>query len=339
MKTIVSVQEIAELEIKPSAEVAEWRKLVEQELASRWSKREQWISVRCPCCGTEPGKPTFEKLGIEYAECPTCGTLYAPRRPNDRDLASWYRDSAASRFWRERLLPASEEARLEKIVRPRAQWVMDGIAEYVPDATRLIDVSLSGRALLEEVASQSPALTTIVAAGAAADLEGPGSARISVRPTPTHKLRSVGAADVITALDALDRASDMKASLDGIQETLEPGGILLATLPVASGFEVQSLWEQSSTVIPPDKINLPSVDGLMRVFSAPRWELLELSTPGMFDVEIVRRAITSRPNAPWPRVLRALVAKADEPARQALTEYLQSQRLTSFARVIARRRS
>ena len=41
------------------------------------------------------------------------------------------------------------------------------------------------------------------------------------------------------------------------------------------------------------------------------WELLELSTPGMFDVEIVRRAVEANPSGEWPRVLRALVLDAD----------------------------
>lgn len=337
MKTIVSVQEIAELEIKPSAEVTEWRALVERELAVRWAKRHAWIAVNCPCCGTDPGAPAFEKLGLAYAECASCGTLFAPRRPNQEELAAWYRESAPAQFWRERLLPASEEARLEKIVRPRAQWVLDGIAEYVPDAKRLVDISLSGRAMLEEIASQSPGLV-MTAAGPAADLEGPPAGAIAVRPIPARTLRSAGPADVVTAADALDRAADMRESVSGIWEALEAGGILLATLPVASGFEVQALWEQSQTVIPPDKLNLPSVDGLFRLFAAPRWELLELSTPGMFDVEIVRRAIAAAPTGRWPRVLRSLVERTDAAARQAFTEYLQSQRLTSFARVIARRR-
>jgi hypothetical protein len=92
-------------------------------------------------------------------------------------------------------------------------------------------------------------------------------------------------------------------------------------------------------VLPPDKVNLPTVDGLLRLFAGPDWELLELSTPGMFDVELVKRAIEDSPDADWPRAVRMLVSRSDEPARLAFTEYLQSQRLTSFARLVARRKN
>ena len=51
MKTIVSVQEISEFEIKPRESVAEWRALVAAEIAARWSDRADWIKVDCPACG------------------------------------------------------------------------------------------------------------------------------------------------------------------------------------------------------------------------------------------------------------------------------------------------
>jgi hypothetical protein len=339
MKTIVSVQEIAELEIKPPAEVAEWRKLMDQEISSRWKNKPGFVRAVCPCCGTAATAPAFSRSGFDYAECAQCGTLFALERPDEASLTAWYRDSAPARFWRDRLLPASAATRLEKIVAPRAQWVLDGIAEYVPNARRLVDVSSSGVPLLAELIAQDTPVSELIAAGVTADLEGNQTRRVSVKPSSLRDLVSFPTADVVVAFDALDRAADMRALVDASHALLTSEGILLATLPVSSGFEVQSLWDKSPTVLPPDKLNIPSIDGLIQLFSAPRWELLELSTPGVFDVEIVRRAILQQPDAAWPRVVRALVVDADESARQAFTEYLQSQRRTSFARLIARRRS
>jgi hypothetical protein len=102
---------------------------------------------------------------------------------------------------------------------------------------------------------------------------------------------------------------------------------------------MQALWDRSPTAFPPDKLNLPTIQGLLTMFGEPDWELLELSTPGVFDVEIVHRTVIANPNEPWPRVVRALVEKSDEYSRQSFTEYLQSQRLASFARLAARRKS
>ena len=43
------------------------------------------------------------------------------------------------------------------------------------------------------------------------------------------------------------------------------------------------------------------------------------------------------PHLPWPRAIRALVERTDESGRLALVELLQSRRLASFARLVARR--
>ena len=336
MKTIVSVQEIDELEIKPSSEVSEWRQLVKSEIGALWTDRSSWITVSCPCSSSDAGVTVFEHVKIAYVECPTCGTLYAPRRPAETALRSWYRDSAPSRFWRNRLLVLSREARHEKIVVPRAQWVMDAIAEYVPHATRLLDVSTNGRPLVDAVLAEAPWLEARVT-GPTADLEEGLEARVTIQPTLVQGLAALGPAHLVTAIDAFDRAADLPALLRALHGTLAPGGVLMATLPVASGFEIQSLWDRSPGVLPPDRLNLPTISGLLKMFSEHSWTMLELSTPGMFDVAIIRRVMADAPHSPWPRVLRALVEHADEDDQRRLTEYLQSRRLTSFARLVARR--
>ena len=339
MKTIVSVQEVLEYDIKPPAAVAHWRGLVEAEIAQRWADRTRWVRVDWPTCKQKDEIPAFERYGIAYVESPVCGSLYAPFRPTEEQLWTWYRESPSARFWREHLLPASEEARREKITRPRADWVLDGIAEYVPNARRLVDISTYGRGLLDMVVTESPALSHVVAAGMTADLEGVSTTRVLVEPTRVEDLKRHGSADVVVAVDALDRAADMGALVRALEELLAPGGVVFATAAVASGFEIQTLWECSSTIMPPDRLNLPSVEGLQRIFSSPTWEILELSTPGMFDVEMVRRAIAAEPGAQWPRVVRSLVERTDADGRLALVELLQSRRLASFARVVAKRRN
>lgn len=338
MRTIVSVQEISEFDIRPASVVVQWRALVEAEIAQRWADRSGWIHVNWPTCSQKDAIPAFERYGIAYVECFACGSLYAPFRPSEDELWDWYRESAPARFLREQMLPASEEARREKITRPRADWVLDGMAEYVPSARRLIDVSHHGRGLVELLADENSGLVELVAAGMTADLEGVSTSRLHVQPTRVADLPCHGPVDVVVAIDALDRAADLGALVGAFEQLLAPGGVVFATAPVASGFEIQTLWERSPTVIPPDKLNLPTVAGLQQIFAAPTWEILELSTPGMFDVEMVRRAIEAEPDAPWPRVVRALVERTDDAGRTALVELLQSRRLTSFARLVAKRR-
>jgi hypothetical protein len=183
MKTIVSVQEVSEFELKPPAAVAKWRGLVDAEIAARWRDRSRWGRVIWPTCGAQDEIPAFERNGFAYVESAVCGSLYAPVRPGEDELWAWYRDSAPARFWRDELLPASDSARRENIIRPRADWVLDGIAEYARSATRVLDVSVNGRALLDILAAEGHDLRQIVAAGMTADLEGASTAKVLAQPT------------------------------------------------------------------------------------------------------------------------------------------------------------
>lgn len=338
MKTIVSVNELSEIELKPSLMISKWRELVKTEIAVRWKDRSRWITVGLPRCDQKQIIPAFEKCGVTYSECGSCGSLFAPHRPNENELSDYYRESAPAQFWREHLLRTGAEARMEKLTRPRADWIQAGIAEYIPAANRLVDTSAHGRELLELLVSENHKLKLIVAAGIAPDLDGPSTARIKVLPCTTADLPSLGPVDVIVAIDVLDRAADCEVLIKAWADLLVVGGIIFATVPVASGFEIQTLWERSPTVLPPDKINLPSIKGLQQFFAEPTWEILELSTPGMFDVEIVRRAIEMEPTRQWPRVVRSLIEPTSKQAQFSLVELLQSQRLTSFARLVIRKK-
>ena len=339
MKTIVSVQEISEFDLKPSNAVAHWRTLVQEEIAQRWKDRSSWMRINWPTCDIEQEKPAFQRDGFVYVESPNCGSLYASYRPNEDEIWSWYRESTSSKFWRDELLSISKQSRQEKINQPRSDWIADGIAEYKPSATSLLDISTNGRELINLVASKNTGLKRIVMAGMTADLEGDATPVIEVEPTKISYLSKHGLVDVIVAIDILDRVADVSQLIGALEATLAPGGIAFITSPVSSGFEIQTLWDSSSSIQPPDKLNIPSVKGLQLLFPAPKWEILELSTPGMFDVELVRRAIAENPNNSWPRIVRSLVDETDAIGKMALVELLQSQRLSSFARLVIKRKN
>ena len=293
MKTVVSVQDLLEYEIRPGALLDEYHRL--SEAAVRAWPAASLTAIACPGCGGAAARPAFERFGLAYQECEACGSVYLSPRPDARTLAEHARSSPAAKFWRERILPETEAARREKILAPRSDWVRDAIAEYAPDAETVLDLS-------------------------------------------PYELPDAGIEPVhaMTAFEVLDRAADVPGLVAAARAILRPGGLLFVTAPTISGFELQALWERARTIAPPEKINLLSIRGFMALFR-DGWEIVELSTPGMFDVETVRRAIEAEPAAPWPRIVRALVADSDEQRRMELQEYLQRARLASFARLIVRK--
>jgi hypothetical protein len=341
MKTIVSIQEISEFDIKPQEALEKWRSLVKEEIETRWANRSSWIETTCPVCSSDQQLPAFESYGIPYVECKDCKSLYASLRPGESDLWEWYRESAPANFWRKELLPDSEEARFEKITTPRSNWILDSIAEYNPSAKHLVDVSHNGRLLVDVLVKSNKKLQKVDSAGITADLDGQSVDNITVNPTKTEELTKLGLGevDVIIAVDTFDRCVNIVNLVKTFDKMLAPGGLVFATAAVSSGFEIQALWDQSPTVIPPDKLNLPSVEGLKKLFLGTNFEILELSTPGMFDIEVVSRVIKSHPSTEWPRVLKMLINNLGTEGHRSIIELLQSLSLTSFARIVVRKKA
>lgn len=342
MKTVVSVNEISEFEIKPQAELNEWKKLITEEIAALWANNNNCVTVPCPVCKNAESTPAFHKLGFAYVECTICKTLYAQTRPCQKELSWWYKESASVNYWQQKLLKLSASSREEKIIEPRANWILDGLSEYMPHlpfkSIHYTDISFFGKGLIDKIAESAYEMQ-ITAGGITDGNETYSSVKvISNTITSIDDLSGLEPTDVLIAIDMLERISSIHDFLSQIESIVNHDGLVFATCPVSSGFEIQSLWDKSPSIIPPDKLNLPSIKGLINLFSSSsKWTILELSTPGMFDVEIVRQAMKHSPDVNWPRSLHALLDDIDQQGIGMFTEYLQSQRLSSFARIVLRR--
>ncbi len=317
MKTIVSLQDLAEREIHPASLHEEFRTLTEQAVGALFAG--PVASVSCPACATADAAPAFAKVGVAYVRCRACASVFASPRPDDAALALYDQESAPSQFWRDKVLPATAAVRREKLTMPRAEWVSDSIAEHAAGAAKVLDLSPDDGTFRDDLAVALPTGVSVTS----------GSPR-------SREWAAAGSCDVVIASDTFDRTSDLRGLVDAIATALRPGGLLCATAPAISGFDLQVLEGRAGAILPPHKLNLLSIDGLRRLFSGSAWRVVELSTPGLFDVENVRQAILADPGGPWPPVIRSLVLQDDD-ARRELQEYLQRHRLASFARLVVKR--
>lgn len=275
-------------------------------------------------------------------ECGHCKTLYAQTRPAPKELDWWYTASDSTAFWKKTLLPLSAASRDEKIIEPRVNWILEGLSEYFPGKTlkdiHYTDLSFFGNALIEKLTRYTPGMQIVSAGITDADVAfDTGTIQKNTVASITD-FSALQPSDVVVAIDLLERVPSIDSFLQQIESIIQPGGVIFATCPVASGFEIQSLWDRSPSIIPPDKLNLPSVNGLIDLFTASgKWKILELSTPGMFDVNLVKQTMAQFPYESWPRPLHALIDTINGHGITMFTEYLQSQRLSSFARIVLRR--
>lgn len=338
MKTVVFDGRVLEQEVKPHALLDQYRRLLAEDVRSRLAASDQLISTGCPGCLSHDGRAAFEKLGMQYRQCESCRSLYVSPRPTEELLVDFYRNSKSSLFWRERILPETRETRRDKIFTPRAQWLLDVVDEYLPKAQLGVVVGYHNDLMIEELFRIEENLFRLLVTNPIGDVEldhlkGPN---VVLQPMPESRLSALGPSDIFLAFDILDRCVDLDILFSAAKKILAPQGLFVGSTTLISGFDLQVLWDRSESIYPPDRMNLLSVEGLTALYERHGFEPLEFSTPGMFDVEIVRRSVQNAPQGDWPRFIKYLVENRDEEALKSFQEYLQRYRLSSFGRTVLR---
>jgi hypothetical protein len=87
---------------------------------------------------------------------------------------------------------------------------------------------------------------------------------------------------------------------------------------------------------PPDRTNCFSLRGLETLLGSAGFAFLEVSTPGVLDVEIVQAHHQQLPAVRLSAFERQLLA-SDSETRNAFQSFLQQQCMSSFARIVARK--
>ena len=340
MRTVVLDRDLLELEIKPQAMLEEYSRLLENDVKSLLADPKRLRRTDCPACLSKSHSRALKRYGLAYRECDRCRSLFVSPRPTEDALAGFYVNSNAARYWREKIQADTRETRREKVYRPRVNWVLDVLDRHGTALQSGIVVGYHSDLLIDELARIEKSITPLIVTNPVAEIEFAGHEYpgVTVKPTPIAGLAQLGPAAMVLAFDFLDRCADPDGFVGATRGCLAPGGLLFATTTLISGFDLQVLWDRSKNIYPPDRLNLLSAEGLSALLERHEFEMLEFSTPGMFDVEIVRRAVLSDPKAKWPRFIRYLVESRDENALSALQEYLQRFRLSSFARVVARKK-
>lgn len=339
MRTTVSIRAFEEDEIRTRTELDELQQLASKEIPVYFQAGTTQELHTCPACDATHVDRLFTKCSLAYDRCRSCQTIFASARPDDKALEAYYRHSEAARFWREHIQKAGRQARRTKIGLPNAQWIHDSLAEHRPGATVLVDISSNGRDHVEALIARMPGLDAVVAAHPLADLDYDGGVPKPIRLRPSSfEVRALpGPCDAVLALEFLDRTISPPSLFQAAWNALRPGGLLFMTFPCASGFDVQVLHDEWPALIPPDRLTIPTTEGIQALMGRQGWKLLELSTPGMFDVETVRQAVRSQPGRPWPDFVRYLVEGRSQQTRLAFQEFLQAHRMSSYGRLLLQR--
>ncbi len=298
--------------------------------------------IACPGCGSKNSTFQFKKFGLDYVLCQDCYSLYLSPRPKESFLNQIYPKMKSVQYWEAHFYKETAEPRREKIYVPRAKKVVDLINQYkVPDKEVLIDIGSGFGIFLEELRKVSDfkkLIATEPTLSLAKVCESKGLDVIKKLGRDLSLSDISKKASVITCFEVLEHIVDPLKFLTVLSKILKPGGLLILTAPSVSGIDVQLLWEKSKTVYPPHHINLLSVEGVKELIGRVNGlELLDISTPGALDVDIIRNAKREGVIENLGKFFDYLFSREDENLFENLQQFCQKHDLSSHLMVVIKK--
>jgi len=320
---------LREEDIRPAALMAEQARLYAADVARLMEGADAFVEVPCPACD-EPGwEPQWRKYGLTYRRCVACGTVYVSPRPTPAQLDEHYRTSANHEYWSRVVFPASEDARRERIFRPRAERV----AELAGARGTLLDVGAGFGTFCEEARGT---FDRVIALEPGPQL----AARCRERGLEVVEARIEdapldGALDVATAFEVIEHLFSPREFVTRCAELLHPGGLLVLTCPNVAGFDVQLLGEASPTV-DAEHLNYFTPAALSALVERSGLAVVEASTPGRLDAELVRKRALAGEAALEPFLKRVLIDEWEQ-LGEPFQDFLAGAGLSSNLWLVARR--
>lgn len=258
--------------------------------------------------------------GLGYGRCPDGGGLFLLEVPSHEAWAVLLADISQYRHSPQAFHADLAQSRTDHVYAPKLEWMETTLRLHELAQPRLLDVATP----------PNPLTALLRESGLFAEIE-------SVEESALAGGQGVGppvGAGVL--LESLDRVDAPETLLRQVHARLRPGGLLFVTALVSSGFDFAALGLANMYLYPPDRANCFTLRGLDRLLQQAGFTPVEISTPGVLDVEIVQAHRLRQPALALSSFERH-VLEADAATQAAFQTFLQEHRLSSFARVVARK--
>lgn len=332
-----ALPQMRENDIRPDDLMAENDRLHAHDLQWLIARQADFIQVACPACGRNSPEPCWEKDGFHYARCGACGTGYLNPRPAPALLADYYQRAENYRFWREVVFPRSESARRERIVRPRVDRILEICRREGVGQGTLVEIGAGFGTFCAEMAERRVFERVIAVEPTPPNAAACRDRGIQVIEASVEQADLPAEADLVVSFEVIEHLFDPRGFLYACRRILRPGGLLVVTCPNILGFDVMTLGSVSQ-VVDPEHLNYFHPQSLSDLVHSCGFSVLEVTTPGQLDAEIVRKRSQARLfDLSAQPFLRHLLLDEWERLGEAFQRFLSENRLSSHLWIVGRR--
>lgn len=303
---------LSERELFPENLLAAQEEAFQRDVDRLLERRDEFVEVECPACGGWDRAHALSKYGLDYQECGTCRTLFVSPRPTLEILLSYYAKSENYQIWASEAFPATEAARRDKVYRPWLDRMRGFLEGHDGPRDLLIEVG-PGFGTFAQLAVESGEFGDVIVVEPTPELAEACRARgLNVIEA---SIEHVGAsapshASVLAAFEVIEHLFDPQSFLRAARDLLAPGGFLFLSCPNGQGFDVAELGPLSQAV-DAEHLNLFNPSSIDALLTRCGFRLVEVTTPGRLDAEIVRDAALAHDLALDPFLRRVLIEEWD----------------------------
>jgi len=279
---------VKEEDIRPDSLMRENAKLRAEDIRKILKRKDEFVEISCPACESSSYRLVFQKDGFTFVCCKQCETVFVNPRPTYEMLTEFYTTSKSIRHWNDRIFPASEDSRRSQIFAPRAQSIIELCRKYNAATRVLLDVGAGFGTFCEEIEKLAvfDEVIAVEPSHALADTCHRKGLDVIEKPIEEVELNQV---DVITNFELIEHLLWPKGFLSACVKALRRGGLLIVTTPNIKGFDLLVLGKLSDNIGGPSHLNYFHLASLSRLLDDCGFEVLETSTPGRLDAELVRK--------------------------------------------------
>ncbi len=302
-------------------------------------RKHEFVKVVCPACGADEGVFEFEKHGFTFDKCPRCRTAYMNPRATPEILADFYGQSVLYEYWNRHIFPASRSVRMERIFRPRVQRIIDLCSQSNMNPGILVEVGSAAGMFCEEAQASGAFKRIIGIEPSAAQAATCRSMGIEIIESTLEQIDELDTpADIVASFETIEHVYSPRDFLGRCYDLLSPGGLLVLTCPNYEGFDIMTLGVMSDS-LDAEHINMFNPAALKGLIESLGFEVLDISTPGELDAELVRNKVLegsfSLEEQPF---LRKVLIEDWASRGRPFQEYLKLQQLSSHMWLAARRK-
>lgn len=334
----MKTQNIQENDIRPDHLMDGQSVAFLNDIARLNTRREEFVHVPCPACGKTVYRPRWRKYGLNYVECETCATVYVNPRPTPVILEWYYGNSENYRYFAEKIFPASEANRRERIFRPRVERIAEMCERHGIARNLLLEIGPGFGTFCQEVMEQG-LFAKVMAVEPTPELAESCRRRgVEVIGKPVEQVDlGQSCADVVASFEVIEHLFEPAEFVAACSRALRPGGLLVLTCPNLRGFEIGVLGPASDSV-DVEHLNYFHPASLSALVRGAGLEVLEVTTPGLLDVELVRKKVLAGEFAVADNdFIRQVLIENWENAGAALQQFLMEQALSSHMWLVARK--